>query len=372
MIAARCFARGSYSGPLGFSVGAAVRTRSGTFVGKTNPLAFAKLAGMTQVTPASEAAARSDLNRRQIEEALPIAARPSYFESPQSVLLTSLLVFAGTWALASVALLFEEPRTKSRRRLARQRSDAGSSHDRPLAACLAGLSAGDGNGPDDRQHRHRPAVRRVPRLYRRQSDRGPVRRHRVKALVSSPRPARHDERSLRLRPAGVRRRQRGQRHDRRGGVGLAATRRKTRRSSSTLQALAGRGRVGLLVVTPVIVTFCSVRPVRFGLAREVEAVLGLAVFTFVCLYLFNFEQKHTWLLLKFPYVTMLPFLLWAALRFDLRITTVLVLIMIATTAVATVRGSGPMIRENYTPLQSIITLQLSSILWGISALVLTR
>jgi integral membrane sensor domain MASE1 len=128
--------------------------------------------------------------------------------------------------------------------------------------------------------------------------------------------------------------------------------------------------LGLMTVTPVVVTFWRHRPVWPGAARFAEAVLCLGGFAAVAVAGFGAGGSRGPLLLSFPYVTALPLLLWAGLRFDPRAAALLSLLMVVISAANTVHGHGPMIRPGYTELESVMTLQVSAMLWSLSALTL--
>ena len=133
--------------------------------------------------------------------------------------------------------------------------------------------------------------------------------------------------------------------------------------------------LGLMTVTPVVVTLWKHRPVWPGAARFAEAVLCLGAFAAVAVAGFGTAGPRDGgsrgpLLLSFPYVTALPLLLWAGLRFDPRAAALLSLLMVVVSAANTVHGRGPMIRDGYTQLESVMTLQVSAMLWSLSALTL--
>ena len=72
--------------------------------------------------------------------------------------------------------------------------------------------------------------------------------------------------------------------------------------------------LGLLVITPAVVTFWEFRSVVYALARKLEAGLLFGLFVIVCFFIFSNPEAHRSLLFNFPYVTLLPFftLGWAS------------------------------------------------------------
>ncbi|HEX8916740.1 MAG TPA: MASE1 domain-containing protein, partial [Humisphaera sp.] len=112
--------------------------------------------------------------------------------------------------------------------------------------------------------------------------------------------------------------------------------------------------LGLLAVTPVIVTIARHRPYFQSGWRLAEKIACLAGFAGWCWAVFEQPGEHQAVLLRMPYVTMLPFLLWAGLRFDPRATALLTLTMVAIGAWCTVNGRGPLIQPGLSPLQSVV------------------
>jgi PAS domain S-box-containing protein len=128
--------------------------------------------------------------------------------------------------------------------------------------------------------------------------------------------------------------------------------------------------LGLLVVTPVVVTLTLTRPAWPGAARAAEAAACVGLAGVAALAVFGGLGGPTLLLFSFPYVTLLPFLLWAGLRFDPRAAALMLAVVVAVSGWNTVHGHGPMARPGFSPLEAVLTLQASTILWGVPALVL--
>lgn len=129
--------------------------------------------------------------------------------------------------------------------------------------------------------------------------------------------------------------------------------------------------LGLMVLAPVIITFCLQRPVCPGMLRCLEAVLCIAAYSLVLNHAFQVNEPHPMLLLYFPHATVLPFLIWGCVRFDPRVATLLVLLMAIISALNTVNGRGPMVRGGYGIEETVVTLQVSTILWSLCALTLS-
>ncbi|QOV89659.1 ATP-binding protein [Humisphaera borealis] len=128
--------------------------------------------------------------------------------------------------------------------------------------------------------------------------------------------------------------------------------------------------LGLMVVTPFLVTMCTVRPCWPGLLKLLEAVACLLSYAVVLNFAYGYKDPHRALLLYFPHATVLPFLIWGCVRFDPRMAATLVVVMTLVSASNTVDGRGPMIRAGYGIEESIVTLQMSTMLWSLCALTL--
>jgi PAS domain S-box-containing protein len=128
--------------------------------------------------------------------------------------------------------------------------------------------------------------------------------------------------------------------------------------------------LGLLTVTPTVVTIIRHRPFWRSRLRLLEKLLCLGLFTVVCMLMFDGREYHHALLLDLPYVTLLPFLLWAGLRFDTRAASVLTLILVTIGAWGTVNGRGPLAHAEFDQRDAVIAFQASAMFWALSALVL--
>ncbi|MDB5297484.1 MAG: luxQ 3 [Phycisphaerales bacterium] len=128
--------------------------------------------------------------------------------------------------------------------------------------------------------------------------------------------------------------------------------------------------LGLLVVTPVVVTFGTWRPTLPRGRRLAEVAAYVAGFAVVVASVFPRDEGRWPLLAALPLVSALPFLLWAGLRFGprgaaaLSLATILISARIALQREAAGTGSAYSLRE------SMFALQVSGILWTVSALVL--
>jgi len=128
--------------------------------------------------------------------------------------------------------------------------------------------------------------------------------------------------------------------------------------------------MGLLVITPVVATFWTQRPRCPGPLKCLEAIVCLACCALVLVQAFGAMQPDRPLLFFFPHATILPFVIWGCVRFDPRVASVLVLMLAVVSTASMVNGQGPMVRAGYSAEESIVTLQLSTLLWSLSALTL--
>jgi signal transduction histidine kinase len=110
--------------------------------------------------------------------------------------------------------------------------------------------------------------------------------------------------------------------------------------------------LGALIVAPLLLSWANKRVVRATPARVAEAT-GLAVtLTIACLAVFLQPAQHA--SLEAPYL-LFPLFIWASLRFELRGATAATALASSLAIWATVRGTGPFVRE--TLAGSLLALQ---------------
>ncbi len=129
--------------------------------------------------------------------------------------------------------------------------------------------------------------------------------------------------------------------------------------------------LGMLTVTPLIVATACHRPwfrSPFGL---LEKFVCVSLFTVAVLVMFRAAPPQQVLLLNMPYVTLLPFFLWAGLRLDVRVSSLLTVVLVTVGAWSTLHGHGPFVVPGYDEGNEIVAFQMSAILWGMSALSLS-
>jgi signal transduction histidine kinase/CheY-like chemotaxis protein/HPt (histidine-containing phosphotransfer) domain-containing protein len=129
--------------------------------------------------------------------------------------------------------------------------------------------------------------------------------------------------------------------------------------------------LGMLTITPPIVAAFRHRPFFRSPLRLVEKIACLSLFMAAVFVMFRAGPWKQALLLHMPYVPLLPFLLWAGLRLDVRVSSLLTVILVTVGAWSTLHGHGPFIVEGYTEGREIIAFQMSAILWGMSSLSLS-
>ena len=103
---------------------------------------------------------------------------------------------------------------------------------------------------------------------------------------------------------------------------------------------------GTIVAAPLILAYFDSNASHTGRARSVEAAVLWALVLLVCYYVF-FKNS------PFPYAVM-PLLLWAAFRFDMRRTSTAAAVIALLATIGTCRGSGPFVRDNVN--QSLMLL----------------
>jgi PAS domain S-box-containing protein len=115
---------------------------------------------------------------------------------------------------------------------------------------------------------------------------------------------------------------------------------------------------GALVVTPVILSWVNPGPSRLG---RREALEGVALLTVLVLVAELPSQRDV------PYVVF-PLLIWAALRFGPRGTSLSLLVASGLTVLNTARNTGPFVRESIT--DSLLSTQLFLATAALSSLIL--
>jgi signal transduction histidine kinase len=130
--------------------------------------------------------------------------------------------------------------------------------------------------------------------------------------------------------------------------------------------------MGVLLITPVLLTWGMVDRVRWSRACMGEfGVLLLALVTTLHL---GFHWAATTISPHHPITyTAIPFLLWAALRFETRGTSLALFALAAVTILHTITGSGPFALEDHgaaAPLASLLYLQSFLAVSGASGLLL--
>jgi PAS domain S-box-containing protein len=105
--------------------------------------------------------------------------------------------------------------------------------------------------------------------------------------------------------------------------------------------------------------------------RLFEKVVCVSLFTVTVVVMFRAGPWPQTLLLNVPYVAMIPFLLWAGLRLDVRVASLLTVILVTIGAWSTLHGHGPFVVKGSSDGDEIVAFQMSAILWGMSALALS-
>ena len=130
--------------------------------------------------------------------------------------------------------------------------------------------------------------------------------------------------------------------------------------------------LGFLIVAPMILAWAQ-GPARRSMTEtgqtiEVATLIGgTALATW---FVFGVEPMPAMSVLDFPYVV-IPFLIWAALRFDLRIVSaVMLMIALVVTAYAS-RGLGPLIVPGQTTREHVLAVQAFLFISAISTYVLS-
>ncbi|MGC9526813.1 MAG: MASE1 domain-containing protein [Limnospira sp.] len=121
--------------------------------------------------------------------------------------------------------------------------------------------------------------------------------------------------------------------------------------------------VGILVFTPAIVTWSHQNPDRNQMLKQQKIEFLVLAGLLLAINFLAFWEGYA-----IEYMLILP-LIWAAFRFTPQIVTLLVVVMISTSAIATANGYGPFIQDS--PNESLVLLQSFIGAIAISALVLS-
>lgn len=131
--------------------------------------------------------------------------------------------------------------------------------------------------------------------------------------------------------------------------------------------------LGILTVTPVIITWVAAgRPaLKLGRpARLVEAGLLFACLLLILWIVFGGSRLTAFSFLNLPYA-IFPFLMWAAVRFRPHISTLAYLLVVVFAVWTTNRGAGPFVAAGPVDVHYVLNLQLFLAVNTLSSLVLT-
>jgi PAS domain S-box-containing protein len=129
--------------------------------------------------------------------------------------------------------------------------------------------------------------------------------------------------------------------------------------------------LGMLIVTPVILSLINPSARRLSHRRVAEAYGILIAATLCGLWIFGGVNSEAVLVFDLPFVITIPLIIWAALRTNLAVTSLVSLVFTAIAVLETVGGRGPFVQRGGSLESVLVSLQVVAMAWSTCGLAIS-